>query len=171
MCTDRPVGADLESAQAACLGVAASWPAAAGGIGVSGNPKAPAHRRTRRDHAYEIAEDYVEAVADLIQSRGVCRVTDLSDRFGVSHVTVIRTVQRLEREGLLRTAPYKPVTLTPKGRGLARRARQRHDTVYRFLLAIGVSARVAAVDAEGIEHHVSPSTLRRFRALADRGLG
>ncbi len=132
-------------------------------------PATSAHLRTRSDHASETAEDYVEAVADLIDERGACRVTDLSERFGVSHVTVIRIVQRLEREGLVATEPYKPVELTAKGRRLARDSKRRHEIVYRFLLAIGVDERVAAIDSEGIEHHVSPQTLERFRAIVERG--
>lgn len=135
---------------------------------MANNPHTPGYERTRRDHASETAEDYVEAIADRIDAEGVCRVTDLSELFGVTHVTVIKTVQRLEREGLVTTAPYQPVNLTPKGRRLAKACRERHDIVYRFLLAIGVSPEIAAVDAEGIEHHVSPSTLARFKDIADR---
>lgn len=125
------------------------------------------HRRTRRDHASETAEDYVEAVADLLSQQETCRVTDLAKRFGVSHVTVNRIVARLQGEGLLATEPYQPILLTIKGRRLAARCRQRHEIVYRFLLAIGVDEANAAIDAEGIEHHVSPETLRRFQALAE----
>ena len=46
------------------------------------------HRRTRNDHSSETAEDYVEAVADLQDENGLCRVVDLAKRFAVSHVTV-----------------------------------------------------------------------------------
>lgn len=126
-----------------------------------------AHARTRRDHSTEIAEDYVEAVADIVAECGACRVTDLSERFGVTHVTVIRTVRRLEREGLVQTEPYKPIELTAKGRKLARDCKDRHDVVYRFLLALGIHPKTAAVDAEGIEHHVSLPTLAKFREIAD----
>lgn len=133
------------------------------------NNDATAHERTRRDHATEKAEDYVEAIAEVIEATGSCRVTDLSERFGVTHVTVIRTVQRLERDGYVRTEPYRPLELTSKGLKLARDCRDRHDVVYRFLLAIGVEPGVAAVDAEGIEHHVSEATLERLRAIADGG--
>ena len=117
----------------------------------------------------ETAEDYVEAIADLVDAHGACRVTDLSERFGVSHVTVVRTVQRLEREGLVTTEPYQPLELTAMGQRLAKRCRDRHDIVYRFLLAIGLEERIAAIDSEGIEHHVSPETLERFREIADAG--
>lgn len=109
----------------------------------------------------------MEAVADLVDERGTCRVRDLAERFGVSHVTVVRTVSRLATDGLLTTEPYQPIELTAKGRRLARACRERHEVVYRFLIAIGVPPKVAAVDAEGLEHHVSKATLARFRAIAD----
>jgi DtxR family manganese transport transcriptional regulator len=119
-------------------------------------------RRTRNDHAKETAEDYVEAVADLLDEKGVCRASDLARKFEVSHVTVHRIVARLHQEGWLETEPYRPIELTAKGKRLAKKSRQRHEVVYQFLLAIGVDAEVAAIDAEGIEHHVSQQTLDRF---------
>ena len=134
-------------------------------------PDAPhRHRRTRRDHATETAEDYVEAIDDLIAARGACRVADLAGRFSVSHVTVTRTVGRLVRDGLAETAPRAPVTLTAAGAELAAACRDRHAAVLRFLRALGVPEAAAQADAEGIEHHVSPATLaamRRFAETAD----
>lgn len=124
------------------------------------------HQRTRRDHASETAEDYVEAIAEIIGQHGKCRVTDLASQFAVSHVTVNRIVDRLVREGLVETEPYRPIKLTASGKRLARKCRTRHDIVYRFLLAVGVDEATAAIDAEGIEHHVSPATLRRFKEFA-----
>lgn len=130
-------------------------------------PQSQSYQRTRSDHASEIAEDYVEAIADLIDTHGQCRVRDLADHFGVTHVTVVRTVQRLERDDLVSTQPYKPVELTKKGRRMANACKRRHEIVYAFLLALGVDPRVAAVDAEGIEHHVSPPTLKQFKRYLD----
>jgi DtxR family transcriptional regulator, manganese transport regulator len=123
------------------------------------------HRKTRADHASELAEDYVEAIADITQSKGVCRVVDLATRFGVSAVTVNRTVARLVRDGYASTLPYAPIALTPTGAKLAKHSKKRHEVVYEFLISIGVSAATAAVDAEGIEHHVSPETLRKFQEM------
>ncbi|MEM6333218.1 MAG: manganese-binding transcriptional regulator MntR [Planctomycetota bacterium] len=132
--------------------------------------KAPAtgHRRTRADHAAETAEDYVEAIADRLDTHGTCRVVDLAEQMGVSHVTVVRVVQRLTAEGLVDTQPYKPLNLTPAGRRLATACRQRHETVVAFLRKLGVSAKVAAIDAEGIEHHLSSQTLKRMRDFIDQ---
>lgn len=121
------------------------------------------HRRTRRDHASETAEDYVEAIAQITADAEVCRVRELARWFGVSHVTVTRIIQRLQQEDLVRTAPYRPIELTPEGERLAAKSRQRHEIVFSFLMALGLDERTAAVDAEGIEHHVSPATLARFQ--------
>lgn len=131
-------------------------------------PPSPNFSRTRRDHASETAEDYVEAIATLIEEQGHCRVTDLASRFGVSHVTVSRTVSRLSRDGLVVNQPYGPLTLTDQGRKLALESKKRHDLVYRFLRAIGVPATAAADDAEGIEHHVSDATLKCFREFLEK---
>ena len=129
------------------------------------------HRRTRRDHSTETAEDYVEAIADIVGSSGRCRVVDLARRFGVSHVTVTRIVARLQDAGLTQTEAYRPIELTTKGKRLAKRSRERHETVYRFLIAIGVDEKNAAIDAEGIEHHVSPATLDRLEAFVEERCG
>jgi DtxR family manganese transport transcriptional regulator len=111
----------------------------------------------------ETAEDYVEAIVKLADDAGACRVSNLAEHFGVSHVTVIRIVRRLEGEGLVETEPYQPVRLTAAGLRLARAAAERHQIVFQVLRKLGIDAATAAVDAEGIEHHLSPSTLRQMR--------
>lgn len=115
--------------------------------------------KVRKDHATEVAEDYVEAVSDIVHERGECRVRDLAQMMGVSHVTVTRTVARLQRDGLLTTQPYRPIELTTRGSRLAAACRKRHQVVLEFLLALGVPEEDARRDAEGIEHHVGTSTL------------
>lgn len=131
------------------------------------NP-AEAHQEVRRAHAGELAEDYVEAIAQFIDHRGECRVKDLAQRFGVTHVNVSKTVNRLVDDGLARTEPYRPIELTRKGQRLADSTRRRHETVLRFLLALGVSPATAQSDTEGIEHHISEETLERIEAFLDQ---
>ena len=128
-------------------------------------------RHARRARKTEIAEDYVELIADLIDSGGEARAVDIARRLGVSHATVIKTVGRLQRDGLVLTKPYRAIFLTEEGRRIATWSRRRHELVVRFLLAIGVSEGTAQADAEGIEHHVSAETLEAFErvVLAPRG--
>jgi DtxR family transcriptional regulator, manganese transport regulator len=141
----------------------------AGAGPLSDKETAANQRRTRQQHAQERAQDYVEAIADLISLNGEARATDLARSLGVTHVTVIRTIQRLRRNGLVTSLPYRSIFLTEAGRKLASKAKTRHRTVVAFLEALGISSPVARADAEGIEHHVSPETLAAFeRFLAER---
>jgi DtxR family manganese transport transcriptional regulator len=123
---------------------------------------------TRRAHKDETAEDYVEAIAQLIEERGVARVGALAELMGVSHVTVSKIITRLQSEGLVTTQPRHPIELTDAGRDMAAAAIEKHKVVLGFLLSIGVPEQQAQIDAEGIEHHVSPETLAALRRVIAR---
>src|ERR1035438_10544989 len=125
-------------------------------------PPAETFRRSRRDRAGEIAQDYVEAIADLTAAVGEARVVDLARRLGVTHVTVNRTLARLQQAGYVNTKPYRAIFLTNAGHRLAGECKRRHETVVAFLRSLGVPEKAAEMDAEGIEHHVSPETLAVF---------
>jgi DtxR family transcriptional regulator, manganese transport regulator len=121
--------------------------------------------KTRRDNAKEISEDYAKAVAGLIAETGEARVVDLARRLGVTHVTVNRTIARLKKAGFVEAQPYRGIFLTETGRALAATCQNRHEVVATFLRSLGISERVAEMDAEGIEHHVSPQTLAAFESV------
>ncbi len=133
--------------------------------------RAESFRKVRTDNAAETAQDYAEAIAELIEREGEARPTELARMFGVSHVTVIRTVARLQRDGLLVTRPYRSIFLTPKGAALAAECRERHALVVSFLIALGVPRSAAEGDAEGIEHHLGTETISAFRAFLRRRKG
>jgi DtxR family manganese transport transcriptional regulator len=122
----------------------------------------------RDAHRNELAEDYVELIAELAAAFGEARPVDIAARMGVTAPTVAKVLDRLAREGLVARARYRSVFLTPDGAALAEACRQRHETVVRFLIRLGLDAETAETDAEGIEHHVSDRTLALFQAFADR---
>ncbi len=126
------------------------------------------HARTRRDHYSETAEDYVEAIYEILQWQESCRNADLARHFAVSAVTSSKIVSRLVSEGLVSSEPYGPVSLTETGRTLAKTCQSRHQTVVRFLIRLGVPAEIAEMDAEGIEHHISEATLQCMLDFIDR---
>ena len=88
---------------------------------------------------------------------------DLAGRLGVSNATVNNAIERLQRDGLVTSKPYRSIFLTEQGQELAAAARERHQLVRDFLVALGIDAEIADSDAEGIEHHVSEQTLAAFR--------
>ncbi|GJD89630.1 MULTISPECIES: manganese-binding transcriptional regulator MntR [Methylobacterium] len=126
-------------------------------------------RQAREARRSELAEDYVELIADLIGDGGEARQVDIAARLGVAQPTVAKMLKRLSEDGLVQQRPYRGVFLTEAGRILADQARERHQVVERFLCALGVSPETARRDAEGIEHHVSGETLEAFRRFADGG--
>ncbi|MDE2386057.1 MAG: manganese-binding transcriptional regulator MntR [Alphaproteobacteria bacterium] len=130
--------------------------------------RSAAFNRTRADHSHELAHDYCELIAELIDEKGEARGTDIALRMGVSNATVAKTLKRLSEQGLVEQEPYRAVFLTGEGWKLAEDGKRRHEIVEKFLLALGVSQRTAEVDSEGIEHHVSAETLKAMARFLAR---
>jgi DtxR family manganese transport transcriptional regulator len=125
--------------------------------------------RTRTDHQSELAEDYVELIDELIEEKGEARAVDIAHELGVSHVTVSKSIGRMIDVGLVQSEPYRSIFLTDAGRKLAQACRRRHRIVRTFLIDLGVSEQVASIDAEGIEHHVSKTTLEAMERFSGMG--
>lgn len=121
--------------------------------------------RARLRHAEENTSDYLEAIAELKEETGQARVVDLATRLGVSKATVTKKVAQLQKDGLVKTEPYKAIFLEEAGAAIAAESKRIHKIVLDFLLAAGVSPDIAEEDAEGIEHHVSSETLAALEQL------
>lgn len=130
--------------------------------------RSAAFKRVRADHQSELAADYVEMIADLIDERGEARCTDIALRLGVANATVVKTISRLQAAGLVSQEPYRAIFLTMEGWKQAEDGRRRHAVVEKFLVTLGVSPDIARHDAEGIEHHVSDETLRAMARFIAR---
>jgi Mn-dependent DtxR family transcriptional regulator len=113
-------------------------------------------------------EDYLERILELINSKGYARVIDIAAALKISQASVTNMVQRLDAEGLLKYEKYRGLILTGPGKKLASRIAQRHKLLTEFLKLLGVDDRVIHQDVEGMEHHISPSTLRAIAALTQQ---
>ena len=113
-------------------------------------------------------EDYLERILELINSKGYARVIDIAAALKISQASVTNMVQRLDAEGLLKYEKYRGLILTSAGQKLARRIAQRHKLLTEFLTLLGVDDRVVDQDVEGMEHHISPPTLRAIAALTQQ---
>src|SRR6266513_1387013 len=110
-------------------------------------------------------EDYLEQILDLINTKGYARVADIAQGLKISQASVTNMVQRLDAEGLLKYEKYRGLVLTTAGETLARNITRRHQLLTDFLKLLGVDEHVIHRDVEGMEHHVSPPTLRAIEAL------
>jgi Mn-dependent DtxR family transcriptional regulator len=110
-------------------------------------------------------EDYLERILELIDSKGYARVVDIAALLDISQASVTNMVQRLDAEGLLKYEKYRGLVLTTAGEKLARNIACRHQLLTDFLKQLGIPDDVIYHDVEGMEHHISPQTLRAIESL------
>ena len=118
--------------------------------------------KVRNAHRTENTEDYLELIAELHNTNGEARIVDIAKRLSIAQATANKTIQRLQSLGYIKKEPYRSLFLTIKGQKIASYSKKRHNTVYSFLLNLGLDTKTAEVDSEGIEHHVSKKTLKKM---------
>jgi DtxR family transcriptional regulator, manganese transport regulator len=123
----------------------------------------PAARKNRRNSS--AVEDYLERILELIDSKGYARVVDIASALKISQASVTNMVQRLDGDGLLKYEKYRGLVLTDAGETLARNIARRHQLLTDFLSLLRLDKKVIHHDVEGMEHHISPPTLRAIEAL------
>ncbi len=114
-----------------------------------------------------VVEDYLERILELINSKGYARVVDIAQALDISQASVTNMVQRLDAEGLLKYEKYRGLVLTTAGETLARNITHRHQLLTDFLMLLGLDEQAIYHDVEGMEHHISPSTLHAIEALTN----
>jgi len=113
-------------------------------------------------------EDYLERISELIDTKGYARVIDIASSLKISQASVTNMVQRLDADGLLKYEKYRGLVLTAAGETLARNIARRHQLLSGFLRLLGLEQGVIDHDVEGMEHHISPATLRAIEALTEQ---
>ena len=119
-------------------------------------------KKVRDAHKTENTEDYLEIIADLLNSKGEARIVDIASKLGIAQATANKTIKRLQNQGFVKKEPYRSIFLTLKGQELASISKKRHIVVLTFLKNLGIDSKTAEADSEGIEHHVSDKTLRKM---------
>ena len=118
--------------------------------------------KVRNAHKNENTEDYLELIAELLNSKGEARIVEIALNLGIAQATANKTIKRLQKQGYVQREPYRSIFLTLKGQKIASQSKKRHNIVYSFLINLGIDNKTASADAEGIEHHVSEKTLKKM---------
>lgn len=100
---------------------------------MAGRGKAAA---VQADRLSESLEDYLEAILHIEEDKNAARPKDIAQRLRVSPPSVTAALQNLAGRGLVNYQPYDLVTLTSRGRRIARDVARRHDGLRRFLIDI-----------------------------------
>jgi Mn-dependent DtxR family transcriptional regulator len=110
----------------------------------------------------ERMEDYLEVIYELVQQKGYATTVDVSSYLNVSSPSVTKMMQKLDETGYLNYEKYRGIKLTNEGIRIARNIRNRHGLLAEFFMIIGVDEETANNDAEGIEHHLHPETIKKL---------
>ena len=116
----------------------------------------------KKDHRTDRMEDYLEVIYELVQRKGYATTVDISSYLNVSSPSVTKMMQKLDETGYLKYEKYRGIRLTNEGIRIARNIRNRHGLLAEFFKIIGVDEETANNDAEGIEHHLHPETMKRL---------
>ena len=108
-------------------------------------------------------EDYLEVIAELVELKGYATTLDISRYMNVSAPSVTKMLQRLDENGYLEYEKYHGINLTSKGSQVADAIRQKHGILLEFFEILGVGHDTANQDAEGVEHHLNPKTIKQLR--------
>jgi Mn-dependent DtxR family transcriptional regulator len=124
--------------------------------------------KSPRRPASQAVEDYLEQILELINTKGYARVVDIAERLKISQASVTNMVQRMDSEGLLKYEKYRGLVLTTAGEELAKNITRRHQLLTDFFNLLGLDEQTIYHDVEGMEHHISPATLRAIEALTSQ---
>ena len=115
---------------------------------------------------HQSAEDYLETILMLTQRMGKVRSIDVVNELGFTKASVSIAMKKLRENGYITMDKDGLITLTASGMAIAERMLDRHHTLTKFLMALGIDAATAETDACKIEHDISQKTFDAICAHA-----
>lgn len=113
-------------------------------------------------------EDYLHTVYNMIREGRTVIAARLTERMGVAAPTVWATVQRMQRDGLVRLNARKEIMLSEAGVEAAESIMRRHRLAECLLVDIlGLDWHEAHEEAHRIEHAISPRVEARILEVLD----
>lgn len=109
-------------------------------------------------------EDYLEMAYRLGKDKGYARVGDLAEALNVQPPSASKMVQKLTELGCFNYEKYGIIEFTKQGREIGEYLLNRHKTIEKFLIMIGVNNNILR-DTEKIEHSISDETFEQLSLL------
>ncbi|MFW6196289.1 MAG: metal-dependent transcriptional regulator [Thermoplasmatota archaeon] len=113
-------------------------------------------------------EEYLEAIYDIVDEKGYAKVSDVAKELDLGLSAVTEMFQKLDEKGYINYKKYSGVTLTEKGKGVAKSLLNSHKIWEDFFVKIGIDRDTADEEACKIEHVVSPEITEKVDELIDQ---
>ena len=116
----------------------------------------------------ESAENYLETILMLKNSKGSVRSVDIANELEFSKPSVSIAMKNLRENGYIEVDSNGYITLLPSGKEIAEKMYERHTTLSNWLVDIGVQKEIATDDACRIEHIISTETFEAIKKIANK---
>lgn len=111
----------------------------------------------------ESAENYLETILVISHRKGMVRSIDIVNELEFSKPSVSVAMKNLRENGYIEMDKDGYIMLLDKGREIAEKIYERHTTLSKYLVALGVDPIVAAEDACRIEHVISAESFEAIK--------
>lgn len=111
----------------------------------------------------ESAENYLETILVISHRKGMVRSIDIVNELEFSKPSVSVAMKNLRENGYIEMDKDGYIILLDKGREIAEKIYERHTTLSKCLVALGVDPVVAAEDACRIEHVISAESFEAIK--------
>ena len=115
----------------------------------------------------ESAENYLETIYILNQKTGNVRSVDVANELSFSKPSVSVAMKKFRSDGYVNVDTNGIITLTSKGEAIAKAMYERHHTIAKALMALGVDEENAYADSCKIEHVISNETFEKIKEYMD----
>ena len=112
---------------------------------------------------YESGEMYLETIYVLSKKLDCVRKIDVSKYMNFAKPSVTRGIKLLENKGYVKVDDSGGITMTEEGAELAEQIYDRHTTLTKVFMQLGVDEQTAADDACRIEHYISDKTFEAIK--------
>lgn len=113
-------------------------------------------------------EDYLEAIAEIIEEQGHAHTKEIADHLKVKMPSVTNALQALSARGLIHYQSHSPVFLTPAGAETAAVIRHRHNALRNFFCDIlKLPANESNDAACKVEHIIGEKVTSRIVLLSE----
>ncbi len=112
---------------------------------------------------HESAEDYLERILMLQIKNGRVKSIDIANDMNFTKASVSIAMKKLKDEGHIIVDDKGLITLTSSGLDIAQHIYERHETISKTLIALGVNKEQALIDACKIEHDLSEESYQAIK--------
>ena len=112
---------------------------------------------------HQSGEMYLETIYVLSEKLDAVRSLDVAEHMNYSKPSVSRAVKLLKNADYISVDKDGLITLTPRGREVAKKMYERHTILTKLLLILGVDEETAAEDACKIEHDISDTSFEAIK--------